>query len=158
MAKKTKVSLHFRSMAGFTLIELMVTIAILSVLTAISIPNYALYRAKAERANVLATLKYLMDGEDFYFAENGQFFPSRGNLNIPEGKAVEIPELAYHFSEGHKNRFRIRGTNNRNRNRYVITAFCDFDSNGNGRDDRFRAITDIRRGNVVRNREIVQTR
>jgi len=103
---------------------------------------------------MLTTLKYLMDGEDFYFLENGAFFA----VNIPSGTAKDVPELAYSFSDGHKNRYRIRVRNNRRRNRYIITVYCDFDSNGDGRDDRFKATTDIRRGEVRKNREIVQTR
>ena len=57
-----------------------------------------------------------------------------------------------------KNRYKIKVTSNKNRNRYIITAYCDFDSNGNGKDDRFTATTDINRGEVRKNREVVQTR
>jgi prepilin-type N-terminal cleavage/methylation domain-containing protein len=139
---------------GFTLVEIMISLAILGILAAISIPNYRLYKDKAEKASMLTTLKYLMDGQDYYFLENGAFF----RVNIPKETAIEIPELAYSFLESNRNRYRITVTNNRNRNRYVIRAFCDFDSNGNGRDDRFTATTDIRRGEVRKNREIVQLR
>jgi len=139
---------------GFTLVEIMVSLAILGILASISIPNYRMYIDKAECASMLTTLKYLMDGEDFYFLEHDCFFPAR----VSRGQAKEIPELAYNFAEGHKNAYRIRVRNNRRRNRYIIRVDCDFDSNGNGKDDRFRAITDIRRGEVRKNREVVQTR
>lgn len=132
----------------------MISLAILGILASISIPNYRLYKEKAELASMLTTLKYLMDGEDFYFLDNGTFFA----VNIPRKTAVEVPELAYSFPAGNKNRYRIRTINNRRRNRYIITVFCGFDSNGNGRDDRFTATTDIRRGEVRKNREVVQTR
>ena len=143
---------------GFTLVEIMVSVAILGILAAISVPNYRLYRNKAEVASILITLKYLMDGQDLHFFENNTFYPEKGTLNIPEGKAVEIPELAYNFAEGHRNRYRIQTKNNKNRNYYQITVFCDFDSNGNRKDDRFTATTDIRRGEVRRNRDVVQLR
>jgi len=139
---------------GFTLVEIMISLAILGILAAISIPNYRQWKDKAERASVLTTLKYLMDGEDFYLLENDGFFA----VNIPRRTAMEVPELAYSFSAGNRTRYRIRVINNASRNRYQIMAFCDFDSNGNGRDDRFSAITNIRNGVVRRNRDVVQTR
>lgn len=139
---------------GFTLVEVMVSLVILGILAAISIPNYRSYKDKAEYVSMLTTLKHLMDGEDFYFLENDRFFPKI----IPRGTAVDIPELAYSFPDGHKNRYRIWVLSNRWRDLYVINVSCDFDSNGNGKKDRFRAITYIRRGKVIRNREIVQLR
>ena len=139
---------------GFTLVEILIALGIMGILASISIPNYKLWKDKAEVASMLTTLKYLMDGEDFYFFEKGSFFAA----NVPSGTAVEIPELAYSFPDGHKNRYRIRVTNNKRRNRYQITAYCDFDANGDGKNDRFTATTNIVKGEVRKNRLIVQTR
>ncbi len=139
---------------GFTLVEIMISLAILGILAAISIPNFRSYKDKAEYASMMTTLKYLMDGEDFYFLDNGAFYA----VNIPSGTAMEVPELAYSFPSGHKNRYRIVVTNNNRRNRYRITVFCDFDSDGDGRDDRFTATTNIVNGEVRKNRLIVKTR
>lgn len=139
---------------GFTLVEIMVTIAILGILAAISIPNFMSYMDKAEYASMRVTLKYLMDGEDVHFLENGAFFA----VNIPSGTAMDVPELAYSFASGHKNRYRINVINNGRRNRYQITVFCDFDSDGNGSDDRFTATTNIVNGEVRKNREVVRLR
>jgi len=144
---------------GFTLVEIMITIAILGILAAISIPNYRLWKDKAEVASMLTTLKYLMDGEDFYNLENGAFYPGSGTLTIPRGKAVDIPQLAYSFPAGHKNSYKIAGVIARpphNRQRYKITVDCDFDSNGNGKDDRVIAVTWIVGGEVRKNRLITQ--
>ena len=146
----------FRRQDGFTLVELMIVLAILGILAAISIPNFSLYRAKAEYAAVRTNLKHLMDGEDFYFVENSSFYPRSGRINIPKGTAKDIPELAYNFPEGHKNRYIIRGRNNRRRNFYRIDVRCDFDSNNNGKKDRFIVTTNIWRGNVRQNRELRQ--
>ncbi len=144
---------------GFTLVEIMISLAILGILAAISIPNYRLFKAKAECASMLITLKYLMDGEDFYLLENGTFYPGSGTLTIPRGKAVDIPELAYSFPDGHKNKYRISGVAARpphNRQRYKIRVDCDFDSNGNGTDDKFIAVTQIVGGEVRKNRLVIQ--
>ena len=129
---------------GFTLVEIMVTLAILGILATISIPNFKRFVGKAELASMMITLKYLMDGEDFYLLENNAFFA----VNIPSGTAMEVPELAYSFSSGHKNRYRINVINNARRNRYRITVFCDFDSDGDGVEDRFTATTNIVNGEV----------
>jgi prepilin-type N-terminal cleavage/methylation domain-containing protein len=150
-------SIEERDSAGFTLVEVMITLAILGILASISIPNFRSYQARAEYASMRAALKHLMDGEDLYFLDHRSFYPTSGNINIPSGTARDIPELAYSFPQGHKNRYRIRGTNNANRNRYIITVFCDFDSNKDGRNDRFTATTDIRRGVVRLNRVVVQS-
>ncbi len=139
---------------GFTLVEIMVTLAILGILATISIPNFKRFVGKAELASMMITLKYLMDGEDFYLLENNAFFA----VNIPSGTAMEVPELAYSFSSGHKNRYRINVINNARRNRYRITVFCDFDSDGDGVEDRFTATTNIVNGEVRKNRLIVKTR
>ncbi|MDZ7696866.1 MAG: prepilin-type N-terminal cleavage/methylation domain-containing protein [Deltaproteobacteria bacterium] len=143
---------------GFTLVELMVVIAVIGILAAISIPNYSRYRAMADRAALFATLKYLMDGEDFYFAENGVYFPESGTFTVPKREAKEIPELAYHFPEGHKNRYVIWTGRGRLVNYCAIWMGCDFDSDGNGEDDIFRAYSGTHWGGVERNREIVQLR
>ena len=140
---------------GFTLVEIMISLAILGILASISIPNFRSYMDKAECASMLTTLKYLMDGEDFHLLENGGFFA----VNIPSGTAMDVPELAYSFPAGHKNRYRINVINNdRPRNRYQITVFCDFDSDGDGTNDRFTATTNIVNGQVRKNRLIVKTR
>ncbi len=150
MPGRTKIT----TSKGFTLVEIMISLAILGILAAISIPNYSLWKAKAERASMLTTLKYLMDGEDFYLLENGGFFA----VNIPSGTATDVPELAYSFPDGHKNRYRINVINNDRRNRYQITVFCDFDSDGDGTKDRFTATTNIVNDEVRKNRLIVRTR
>lgn len=141
---------------AFTLVEILVVIAIIGILAAISIPNLRRYLAMAEYASMSAALRHLMDGEDTYSISNGTFFPRSGRINIPSGTARDIPELAYAFPRGHKNHYTIRGTNNANRNRYVIDVQCDFDANNNGRNDRFTATTDIRRGVLRLNRVVVQ--
>jgi len=145
-----------RKQKGFTLVEVLAVIAIIGILAAISIPNLGRYLARAEYTSMSVALRHLMDGEDTHFLSNGIFFPRSGNINVPSRTARDIPELAYSFPPGHKNRYIIRGTNNVNRNRYVIDVRCDFDANHNGQNDRFTATTDIRRGQVRLNRVVVQ--
>ena len=146
----------FRRQKGFTLIELMVSLAILGILAAISIPNFRSYKDKAEYAAVRTTLKQLMDGEDFYLLENNTYYPRSGSIDIPKGTAKDIPELAYFFPEGHKNRYTIFGYNNTYLNYYYINVLCDFDANNNGRNDRFIVFTYLLGGTVRYYRDLRQ--
>jgi len=71
-----------KSSKGFTLIELLIVIGIISILAAISIPNYFKYMAKAKQTEVLANLTSLYTAEQLYFAENSEYST---NLNGQEG-------------------------------------------------------------------------
>ncbi|EJL6397424.1 fimbrial protein [Vibrio cidicii] len=58
---------------GFTLIELMIVVAIIGVLSAIAIPAYQNYVKKSEAAIGLATAKSLITNIDMYIQEKGSF-------------------------------------------------------------------------------------
>ncbi|OBU47239.1 pilus assembly protein PilA [Photobacterium phosphoreum] len=56
---------------GFTLIELMIVVAIIGVLSAIAIPAYKDYVTKSEASSALATLKALVTPAELYIQETG---------------------------------------------------------------------------------------
>ena len=58
---------------AFTLIELMIVIAIIAFLATISIPQYFKYQAKAKQAEVSMNLASLHLAEQAYFAEHGEY-------------------------------------------------------------------------------------
>ncbi|HHF2958269.1 MULTISPECIES: pilin [Vibrio] len=65
---------------GFTLIELMIVVAIIGVLSAVAIPAYQNYVQKTEVASATATLRGLLTNIDMYQQENGGTFPTDTNL------------------------------------------------------------------------------
>lgn len=58
---------------GFSLIELMVVIAIMALLAMIAVPNFNRFLAKAKRAEAYMNLSSLYAAEKAYFAEHGTY-------------------------------------------------------------------------------------
>lgn len=58
---------------GFSLIEIMIVIAIIGVLTSVALPAYQNYVKKAEIGAALATLQSLKTNVEEYIASNGDF-------------------------------------------------------------------------------------
>jgi len=59
--------------AGFTLIELMIVVAIIGILAAIAIPNFMTYQAKARQSEAKVGLGGIFTTAVSYFAENGTY-------------------------------------------------------------------------------------
>lgn len=59
---------HFRREHGFTLIELMVVVAIVAILAAIAIPNYSRYMQRARRSDAQQILMQVAGAEERYYA------------------------------------------------------------------------------------------
>ncbi|MEZ9057653.1 type IV pilin protein [Vibrio pelagius] len=74
---------------GFTLIELMIVVAVIGVLATIAVPQYQSYVKKSEAASGLATLRALVTNIDNYHAENGSFPTDVGDV----GGAADMNKL-----------------------------------------------------------------
>ncbi len=65
-----------RSIAGFTLVELMVTVAIIAVVAAIGYPNYVKYTIRASRQAAQAELVQLANMQEKIFLNSNAYSPS----------------------------------------------------------------------------------
>lgn len=58
---------------GFTLIELMIVVAIIGILAAIAIPNFLKYQAKSKQSEAKTNLKGIFTSEASYFSEANSY-------------------------------------------------------------------------------------
>lgn len=77
-----------KMMKGFTLIELMIVVAIIGILAAIAIPNFIKFQARSKQSEAKTNLKALYTAERSYYQEKDTysnfmstvgFAPERGN-------------------------------------------------------------------------------
>jgi prepilin-type N-terminal cleavage/methylation domain-containing protein len=64
-----------RGQRGFTLVELMVVIAIVGILAVTAMPVYNTWLQRAYGSEAKLMMKKLMDAQILYFLENNKFFP-----------------------------------------------------------------------------------
>ncbi len=73
----TERFLRVRAQRGFTLVELMVVVAIVALLASIVIPNYVHARAQASVSQSEANLKQIATSLELFYADN-QAYPATG--------------------------------------------------------------------------------
>ena len=92
---------------GFTLIELMIVVAIIGILAAIAIPNFLRYQAKTKQSEAKSNLGSIFTTMVTYFGEEDTYASSIANLGwAPEGTT----RYAYSVSAGTVTQFSSRAT------------------------------------------------
>ena len=82
-----------KSMKGFTLIELMIVVAIIGILAAIAIPNFLNYQCKAKQSEAKQLVKTLATGLESYMAEEDVYTTTVDNLDVTVGTNRYTPSI-----------------------------------------------------------------
>ena len=82
---------------GFTLIELMITVAIIAILAAIAVPNYTDYVTRSKFTEAHGMLGDLRVKMEQYYMDNRRYSTTTGGgtCGIPGGNAPTVPGAKY---------------------------------------------------------------
>jgi len=72
----------FKNNKGFTLIELMIVVAIIGVLAAIAIPNFLNYQCKAKQSEAKSSLGTIRTAQEAYYAEYDNYSDDLGAIGF----------------------------------------------------------------------------
>lgn len=76
---------------GFTLIELMIVIAIISILASIMVPNYMRARAQAQYTQCISNCKNIGTAMEMYSTDNEGHYPTAGMTKLTPHYISVIP-------------------------------------------------------------------
>ncbi len=71
-----------RKTEGFTLIELMIVVAIIGILAAIAIPNFLNYQCKSKQSEAKQSLGTIAKNQEAYFAEHDGYADTTAKLGF----------------------------------------------------------------------------
>jgi type IV pilus assembly protein PilA len=87
-----------RKSGGFTLIELMIVIAIIGILAAIAIPNFLKFQCRAKQSEPKASLAAFFTAEKSFFAEYNTYGTDLVSVDwIPDGSPLYIYGMSQTF-------------------------------------------------------------
>jgi prepilin-type N-terminal cleavage/methylation domain-containing protein len=74
-----------RRRAGFTLVEIMIVVSIISLLTVIAVPSFLRAREKAQNAKLVNGLRIATEAFQMYATEHGDYPPDVNRGTVPAG-------------------------------------------------------------------------
>jgi len=88
---------------GFTLVELMIVVAILSILTAIAIPAYRGYISSSRNTEGWNNLASVKLAQEEYFLENNRYFPDPDGLAETTDSSLDLYWRAAETNDSQRN-------------------------------------------------------
>lgn len=104
---------------GFTLIELMIVIAIIGILAAIAIPQFAAYRTRSYNASANADLRNLATAQEAYYADYQSYCGSVGRLSGTYG-AITTRGVHLHINSAYIHTYNMVSWHNNGDRTYII--------------------------------------
>lgn len=105
-----RISERSRTRGGFTLTELMITVSLIGVLSAIAIPNFMSYQARTRRSEGFTHVAGIARAYKVYHAEQGRFPDTSrdaGFVSLPNTAALSTAKLPWDVDT--ENFFKIVG-------------------------------------------------
>jgi type IV pilus assembly protein PilE len=82
-----------KKIRGFTLIELMIVVAVIGLLAAVALPNYSNYVMKSRRSSAQTALLDLASREERYYTANNTYVSNLSLLGYPANTvSIAVPD------------------------------------------------------------------
>lgn len=101
--------MHRLKKHGFTLIELMIVVAIIGILAAIAIPNFIRFQARSKQSEAKSNIKSLFTAERSFYQEKDRY-------------SIYINEIGFSPERGNRYSYSLGGASVQNRSAATITT------------------------------------
>ena len=89
--KQLSFSVVRRATTGFSLLELMIAVAIIGILTAVALPSYVSHVARGKRAEARGALQENAQFLETYYTTHGFYSTEKGGSTAPDLPVTQVP-------------------------------------------------------------------